>query len=160
MLNAWGEEKVFGCKLQSHHPLLQLIKPEDTVSLKEADRGDRSNTKERTEREREREKKRNPHIYKRGRTNKHTHTTHTHTHTLWLRLPREDAVTLLVVPLVHDIVRRLVGEKQRGNRQLLFRDQREGKSLTRRYVFTGSGGCLRWPPTPLTPGGPLHLNFR
>ena len=32
----WGEEKVFGCKLQSHHPLLQLIKPEDTVSLKEA----------------------------------------------------------------------------------------------------------------------------
>lgn len=36
VLNAWGEEKVFGCKLQSHHPLLQLIKPEDTVSLKEA----------------------------------------------------------------------------------------------------------------------------
>lgn len=36
VLNAWGEEKVFGCKLQSHHPLLQLIKPEDTDSLKEA----------------------------------------------------------------------------------------------------------------------------
>jgi PAS domain S-box-containing protein len=36
VLNAWGEEKVFGCKLQSHHPVLQLIKPEDTVSLKEA----------------------------------------------------------------------------------------------------------------------------
>eukprot|EP00931_Biecheleriopsis_adriatica_P056113 TRINITY_DN33255_c0_g1_i1.p1 TRINITY_DN33255_c0_g1~~TRINITY_DN33255_c0_g1_i1.p1 ORF type:complete len:905 (+),score=192.47 TRINITY_DN33255_c0_g1_i1:59-2716(+) len=36
VLNAWGEEKVFGTKLQSHHPLLQLIKPEDTVSLKEA----------------------------------------------------------------------------------------------------------------------------
>ncbi|CAE8591678.1 unnamed protein product, partial [Polarella glacialis] len=36
VLNSWGEEKVFGCKLQSHHPLLQLIKPEDTVKLKEA----------------------------------------------------------------------------------------------------------------------------
>mmetsp|Transcript_74972 Transcript_74972/g.194952 ORF Transcript_74972/g.194952 Transcript_74972/m.194952 type:complete len:1085 (+) Transcript_74972:172-3426(+) len=36
VLNAWGEEKVFGSKLQSHHPLLHLIKPEDTVSLKEA----------------------------------------------------------------------------------------------------------------------------
>mmetsp|Transcript_17742 Transcript_17742/g.31689 ORF Transcript_17742/g.31689 Transcript_17742/m.31689 type:complete len:1043 (+) Transcript_17742:74-3202(+) len=36
VLNAWGEEKVFGCKLQSHHPVLQLIKSEDTVSLKEA----------------------------------------------------------------------------------------------------------------------------
>lgn len=36
VLNAWGEEKVFGCKLQSHHPLLQLIKEADTVSLKEA----------------------------------------------------------------------------------------------------------------------------
>merc|ERR1719261_953769 len=36
VLNAWGEEKVFGCKLQSHHPVLQLIKPEDTVSLKAA----------------------------------------------------------------------------------------------------------------------------
>jgi len=33
VLNAWGEEKVFGCKLQSHHPVLQLIKPEDIVSL-------------------------------------------------------------------------------------------------------------------------------
>lgn len=36
VLNAWGEEKVFGCKLQSHHPLLQLIKSEDSTSLKEA----------------------------------------------------------------------------------------------------------------------------
>lgn len=36
VLNAWGEEKVFGCKLQSNHPVLSLIKPEDTVSLKEA----------------------------------------------------------------------------------------------------------------------------
>jgi len=36
VLNAWGEEKVFGVKLQPHHPLLPLIKPEDTVSLKEA----------------------------------------------------------------------------------------------------------------------------
>jgi hypothetical protein len=36
VLNAWGEEKVFGYKLQSHHPLLQLIKSEDLVSLKEA----------------------------------------------------------------------------------------------------------------------------
>eukprot|EP00929_Paragymnodinium_shiwhaense_P108799 TRINITY_DN75133_c0_g1_i1.p1 TRINITY_DN75133_c0_g1~~TRINITY_DN75133_c0_g1_i1.p1 ORF type:complete len:1261 (-),score=303.02 TRINITY_DN75133_c0_g1_i1:82-3864(-) len=36
VLNAWGEEKVFGYKLQSNHPVLQLIKAEDAVSLKEA----------------------------------------------------------------------------------------------------------------------------
>merc|ERR1719428_2755211 len=36
VLNAWGEEKVFGTKLQSNHPVLPLVHPDDTVSLKEA----------------------------------------------------------------------------------------------------------------------------
>lgn len=36
VLNAWGEEKVFGCKLQSNHPVLQLFKSEDAVAVKEA----------------------------------------------------------------------------------------------------------------------------
>eukprot|EP00927_Polykrikos_kofoidii_P045996 TRINITY_DN4017_c0_g1_i1.p1 TRINITY_DN4017_c0_g1~~TRINITY_DN4017_c0_g1_i1.p1 ORF type:complete len:1276 (+),score=240.38 TRINITY_DN4017_c0_g1_i1:177-4004(+) len=36
VLNAWGEEKVFGRKLQSNHAVLQLIKAEDVVALKEA----------------------------------------------------------------------------------------------------------------------------
>lgn len=36
VLNAWGEERVFGCQIQSNHPLLYLIHPDDAVSLKEA----------------------------------------------------------------------------------------------------------------------------
>lgn len=36
VLNAWGEEKVFGCKLSSNQAIVPLIKPEDTSSLKEA----------------------------------------------------------------------------------------------------------------------------
>jgi len=36
VLNAWGEENVFGCKLQSQQPLLEIIKAEDSVLLKEA----------------------------------------------------------------------------------------------------------------------------
>ena len=27
---------------------------------------------------------------------------------------------------------------------------------SRRYVYTGPGGCLHWPPTPRDPGDPLH----
>lgn len=36
VLNAWGEEKVFGCKVPSNHPIVPLIKAEDFESLKRA----------------------------------------------------------------------------------------------------------------------------
>jgi len=36
VLNAWGEEKVFGCKLQCNHAVLMLIKGADHAGLKQA----------------------------------------------------------------------------------------------------------------------------
>lgn len=36
VLNAWGEDKIFGCKLQNNHPVLKLIKADDSDALKEA----------------------------------------------------------------------------------------------------------------------------
>ena len=29
------------------------------------------------------------------------------------------------------------------------------RATASRYLFTGPGGCLRWPPAPRDPGGPL-----
>ena len=35
VLNAWGEDKIFGCKLHNNHPVLKLIKADDSDALKE-----------------------------------------------------------------------------------------------------------------------------